>query len=490
MPKNNKGKKIKIRVADIVSRPQKAPIKKGKQKTESKNQLEKIIQIEIPQGAAVTEPAIINVVAGSKENILKEMAGIEKRAKEFEKNEEERFVEEEKPKRLKRKMGWRGYAGIFSLVAVLGVFAYAAAVFLPKADIQITTTKTEWKFNDTVLASKKVSSLDIQSKTIPGEIFSEKKSFTYSFPATGKNNSPTGAKATGKITIWNNGPTTQKLVVKTRFETPDGKIFKLDKAVTVPPAKTVSNKIVATSVDANVTADQAGEAYNIGPVARFTVPGLKGLSQYSDIYGSSSEPMTGGTLGQFLYPADQDIKNAEAQSRISLKQSLDSLLKLNIPSDFVLVDGSEDFKVTKDFVNKSVDQNGNASIILDGQISAAAFRKSDVLDLMKGLANPDLISRAVSGYGDFETVDYKIDYSGAKFNADQGQLSFTVNFSGNFWQPIKADEFIPKILGKNETDLRKLIYSLPAVEKATISFWPFWVQSVTSQAGRVTLEVK
>jgi hypothetical protein len=78
-------------------------------------------------------------------------------------------------------------------------------------------------------------------------------------------------KASGTIIIYNNySADSQKLVASTRFEAPNGKIFRISQPVTVPGKKGDT----PGSIEAIITADQAGPDYNVGLVD-FTIPGFK-----------------------------------------------------------------------------------------------------------------------------------------------------------------------------------------------------------------------
>lgn len=102
------------------------------------------------------------------------------------------------------------------------------------------------------------------------------------------------AKATGSITVYNEYATTPvKLIKNTRFETPDGLVFRAPADVVVP------GKSGATpgQVKITVVADAPGERYNVGPVTRFTLPGLKSGDMYTKVYARSTQPMAGGIVG-------------------------------------------------------------------------------------------------------------------------------------------------------------------------------------------------
>jgi len=105
-------------------------------------------------------------------------------------------------------------------------------------------------------------------------------------------------KATGKIKIFNVfSSKSQTLVASTRFETADGKIYRISNSVTVPGSVSQGNKVIPGAVSVNVLADQAGEQYNIG-LTDFTIPGFKETSKYEKFYARSETEMTGGFVGE------------------------------------------------------------------------------------------------------------------------------------------------------------------------------------------------
>ena len=80
--------------------------------------------------------------------------------------------------------------------------------------------------------------------------------------------------ASGKIIIYNKYSTAgQRLIKNTRFESPDGLIFRIKDPITVPGAKKVNGELVPGSVEAVVYADQPGDRYNIS-LSDFTIPSL------------------------------------------------------------------------------------------------------------------------------------------------------------------------------------------------------------------------
>lgn len=410
----------------------------------------------------------------------KELEDIDKKIEEFEKSEIKRFQEENDGK---KKLGWKTYF-ILSLAAiVIGAGVYWTVVFLPYAAVKITVQKVNWNYVDSVLAAKNAADIDLGQKKIPAEIFSQAKNFTFSFPATGRKHIE--RKATGKILIYNNySSSPQPLVASTRFEAPDGKIFRLQKAVVVPGAKVENGKVVPMSIEAEVAADKAGEEYNIGQTV-FTIPGLKGSLKYKGFYAESKEAIKGGFVGEAVYPTEEDVKKARAEAVESLKNASESFVLSQIPKEFKIIDGAKQFYVNQEKLSDESDEKGNFNFFLEGTYSVIAFKEADFLELMK-----------MSGRNNFnnDKLDinkFEAEYGVGRPDFDNGEISFAVNFRSDLWQsPEVGDDFKNKIAGKNEKELKSAIYSLPSIDKAIVSFWPIWVGRVPSNIKRIEIAVE
>src|SRR3989344_755828 len=145
-------------------------------------------------------------------------------------------------------------------------------------------------------------------------------------------------KASGKIIIYNNnGMNGQKLVANTRFETPDGLIFRIQESVLVPGQKTVSGVATPGSITATVHADQPGEKYNVG-LSDFTIPGFKSDSRFVKIIAKSDPkfPIKGGFVGAVKKIAPTDAASAKLAIETQLKNELQEDLKSQIPDSHVL----------------------------------------------------------------------------------------------------------------------------------------------------------
>jgi len=116
---------------------------------------------------------------------------------------------------------------IFSGLSALAIALFFAIVVLPRVTINLELEKTDWDFVGSLRVGSSIveNSFDGDVISLRGVTFSEKKNITKTYPASGSDFVERGA--TGIITIYNDfSSDPQDLVATTRFETPDGKIYR------------------------------------------------------------------------------------------------------------------------------------------------------------------------------------------------------------------------------------------------------------------------
>lgn len=383
------------------------------------------------------------------------------------------------PKRIIKHRVRRSVVGI-GAAAALFLIALAANAILPKADIKIVTVKTPWQYQDSIKGYK-LSGADPATATVPIQLFSQKAALRLSFPATGKKF--VERKAAGKMTIYNAySSDPQPLVAATRFVAPDGKLFRLTKNVIVPGAKIVEGKIIPSTLEASVIADQPGADYNIGPVDYFSIPGFKGTPKYQAFYGESKEPMTGGFVGEISFPTDNDIKNAKTEVAQKIESSLKEELTKQIPPEFKLIEGALKFLLLKQEVITESESANNFQIAAEAELSLMVFKEEEVVKMLE--------SRMKKEMGDsFQFKTFTIGYGAARADFAAGRISFPVEFQSLIAKSVDTETLRKDVKGKSEAELKALIYGLSDFQSATISLWPFWVKKVPNKEGRINIVV-
>ena len=220
------------------------------------------------------------------------------------------------------------------MVLAIGVAGVAMMIVLPEATLGITPKKETVVLEIPIKADTSASEINFETNVIPGQIVKVEKEKDFQFKSTGKSTGQ--SKAVGKITVYNEHtpPQSQALVKTTRFQAPDGKIFKTTQSIIVPEATIVGGKTIPGTIEVDVLAEGTGPEYNIGP-AEFSIPGLSGTPKSKSIYGKSSEPMQGGSKGEGPMVTLDDISNAKTQAENELLEAVKNELLEKLPKDAV-----------------------------------------------------------------------------------------------------------------------------------------------------------
>ncbi len=370
---------------------------------------------------------------------------------------------------------------LIGFILIIGGGVWVVNRFFGTANILIHFKKTPWAYEHSFLADTSVESTSSSAGyVLPGQLFSEEQNFVNTARASGVKS--VSDRATGVITIYNAySSAPQQLVASTRFETPDGKIFRLSQSALVPGAKIQDGKIIPSSIEAAIVADAPGSAYNLGPIPRLTVSGFKGSPKYSGFYGEITKPTKGGLIGQKAVPTAGDIQEAKDKTTGILKTSLEFKLNNDIASDFKQFDSARDFSITKLSVNENTDENGNFSVLSDAKVSTIGFREADIRGILK--------STAIAGDTTLTLQNLNIDYRVIKADIAGGKLSFFASASGTVTTDFSPEDFRLQLAGHTIEEARFAISKLPGLSDAKISVWPMWLRRVPSNTSRIKISL-
>jgi hypothetical protein len=379
-----------------------------------------------------------------------------------------------------RKVSAKVWWTLVAVVIAIGIVAYALTVFFNRADISINFKQTPWSYQGNFVADKAASA--IGNNTVPAQIFTSAKNVTQLFPASSHQN--VSIKAQGTITIYNAyNSSPQQLVATTRFLTPDGKIFRLASNVIIPGAQVANGQITPSSVSAIVVADQPGPNYNVGPVAKLTIPGFqKDPGRYQGFYGTIASGTTGGYVGQKAVPTAADVKAAQASTTAILQASLSNGFTTNYPNNFKILDGATTYQIGKLIVNTSTDANGNFTVLGQATMEAIGFDE--------GALKNYLLSLAQTTENNSAFASLNMDYSAVQANFTTGKVNFTAIAHSELEPAFDPADFTNSILGKSIAEARGSILALPNLSDGTISVWPLWLMHIPSDANKVHLTVR
>jgi hypothetical protein len=365
---------------------------------------------------------------------------------------------------------------VFYLVIFLFVFiaGFSVSAFFKSATIRVAPKQENRDLSDTFKATR-----DGDANTLTFQVVSTSKDVEKTVVATGEQ--MVEKKASGTIVIYNNTASIQKLVATTRFQTPEGLVYRLVNPVAIPAKTTVNGKSLAGSIEALVEADKIGTSYNIG-LKDFTVPGFKGDPKFSLVYARSKTEMTGGFSGMQKVVSKDLLTQAELEMENSLKDQLSKDIASQIPANFILYTQSIVYRFEPAQQVSSTD-------------GGAVLRK-------KGTANVLIFDRSILS----RSILLKIASENAQENikvANLEQLEFTYSAPGdintaqtiNFTLKGSADlvwffdENMLKndLLGLSKNDANSVIRKYSGIKEAWVETYPFWNQTIPKDPKKVTL---
>jgi len=404
---------------------------------------------------------------------------------------EERIFAEPLPERIKKEKtkkhfkisGRKLFIIALVIVAVLAL-AFVIYFVLPRAQVVINPKREKVKFETNIIADRDVNSTNVETSEIAGQIFETEKIESREFPSTGERD--VLEKAKGKVTIYNQySSSSQTLVKTTRLKSPDGKIFRLTSTVTIPGAVIDEGKIIASSKEVEVEADEAGAEYNIG-ATDFKIPGFEGTPKYDAFYGKSTQPMIGGAKGKMKVATQSDITGATEIVKLELKDKALEEFKMTIPADLKLLSDAQSLIIMESSSSVQANQPGEKfTISVKVKVAGIAFKENDALSLIeKSINNDTLKNRTLL----FSTIN--VTYKTTKIDLKQGFIELSCNVEADSIASFDEQRIKDDLAGKNETDVRKYLSSLPDIETAKVIFWPFWVKRVPTDKDKIKVITK
>lgn len=290
-----------------------------------------------------------------------------------------------------------------------------------------------------------------------------------------KRNAPTKGvekvekKASGQIVIYNTfSSSTQVLAENTRFETPDGKIFRINKKVTVPGSP--------KSIEVTVYADKAGEEYNVGLVD-FTIPGFKGTTKYEKIYARSKTKMMGGYVGEITVASKEDIESTRIDLRKSIEENLFKTMVSQKYEGFLL------YKNAFDIIFSSIGHSNETEVEENGSATAYLINQNEL--------EKALIEKYISKE-DIDNVDIvnieKLNFQLISVNANKNELTFKITGQGHFVWKIDSDSLINALISSENKDYEGVCRGYPNITTAEILFNPSWRKHMPSSPKRIDFE--
>ncbi|MFM2374158.1 MAG: hypothetical protein RLZZ234_153 [Candidatus Parcubacteria bacterium] len=366
---------------------------------------------------------------------------------------------------------------VVSIIVVAVVVGAIATITMTGADV---TVKPKWK--DVAVSAIIDAKKNGGARDMSYEVLSLSEEGERKISATGQEKVST--KATGEITVVNAQSTAkQRLIKNTRFESQNGKIYRITDSIEIPgTTKSASGEVIPGTIQAKVIADGPGESYNIPP-GKFTIPGLKGSEQYEKVYAESKSPMAGGYEGMKFIIDEGVLSKARQELHLELREKLLARLKSERPNGFVFFEPS----VTFSYVSLPPTDAGNQAVIMKEQakLSLPLFKTDSFATF--------IADKTIAGYGGepmrIEDVS-KLSFSYPATSTDVSMsesLKFRLEGSVRMIWKYDMEKLRASLKGLEESMLPTVLSEYSAIDRSRVIIRPFWKDSFPENLEKIRI---
>jgi len=353
--------------------------------------------------------------------------------------------------------GMFGIVTILVAVVLVVIVAFAVvSIFFHRANVTITLKTFTVPVAESFEASVDGVLLPFTNRTV-------EETLSKTVPRSGSEY--VEERASGTITVFNAySKSSQRLITNTRFESPDGLIYRIKNSVVVPGYTSQSDgTIVPGKIEVTVYADSPGEQYNIG-IVDFTIPGLSGTEQFKDMYARSVTAMSGGFVGEqaVVSPEVRDAALNELRSEIDRK--IRSSVEASMAEGEVFFLDTVAISVIEQ-PDRTVE--GGALVTLKAVATVPVFSEEK---LARAIAQEGGVS-----YESPLTIENE-DALAIRTEPSEvpGNIRLTLSGEAKLVGAYSKEGLIRDLVGKDRRNVGVVLSGYPAIADMKISVYPFW----------------
>lgn len=358
-------------------------------------------------------------------------------------------------------------------VIVLNFFGGATITVVPK--------------HDAIPMDQEMTALkNPQGEELPYAVMKVTLSETQEVPATGTKT--VTEKASGQVIVFNKQATAQRLIRNTRFQSPSGKIYRINESINVPKATTKSGQMTPGSVTVTVYADEAGPDYNSDPID-LTVPGLKGTPQFDKVYARSKGPISGGASGTLKTVSDQDMKQASDELRIALETKLRTKARADLAPTQIGYDKGLIIELKDATLStEKASSEDKATIAEEGTIYLVAFDRVQLSKAIEKALVPTYAGEDVV-IKNIDSLAFEMPAQGGESLWNQDKLTFSLKGTPELIWTVNQDIIIKSLLGAAKQNFNEILGKYPTVERAKATLRPFWKSTFPDNPSKITIKI-
>lgn len=299
--------------------------------------------------------------------------------------------------------------------------------------------------------------------------------------ATGQQN--VTEQASGMITIYKSTPSPQRLITNTRFEGPEGRIYRLVDSVVVPGA--VDGE--AGTIQAEVFASEPGEEYNAAAGTRFTIPGLESdAALFNAMYAENNQAFVNGFDGPRFIIDEDELATAQQGLREELRNALLEQLPNEKPAGLISFDTATAF--TYEQLPPTQYGDDLATIKERATLYVPLFSETEFAAFLAAAAVPGYEDEPVR-LDDPSVLTFSFTSATTSVSnlSNLEEISFSLEGRPTIVWTYDAGRLATQILGANRTALSQVLQAYPAIERAQAEIRPFWQRSFPTDINQINI---
>jgi hypothetical protein len=359
---------------------------------------------------------------------------------------------------------------IWAIVVIAVLFgAYYLASFFRVATVEIGVRSANKTVNDSIFITQDARTVATKDASLSIIVSADKEDEVLS-------------KATGKITVFNEQTASHALIINTRFQTDDGKIYRITSPITVPAAKNgvPGKKEVEVRADPDSNSDERWKEYNIPAGTKLVVSTYKENKSnlLTKIYAETATAISGGEKGIKRIASAIAVENASAQLDKDLEEQL--LREVSQLENLILLD----YKIVYSTVNSDNDKDSSGiKISKSADINAVLVKKDSLAKLLAGKIIPGYNGEKIE-IANFDQIKIKSKIAKDSIAPDMDNFDLGVEGDVFLVYLFNEQDLKESIAGKNKDDAEKSLASFPIALRG-IKISPFLYSKIPSNLDKI-----
>lgn len=292
-------------------------------------------------------------------------------------------------------------------------------------------------------------------------------------------------KASGQIIVFNETSKSQNLREETRFESPEGLIFKTaaGNGITVPAASGGT----PGQLEVTIYADEPGAEYNLG-LTDFVIPGWREIndSRFETQYARSKTEMTGGFVGTERTVDEAEKARVESALKTALEQRLLISAEAQKTDRFVFFDDGVVLEIAD--IEQGTGDDSSVDLVQEGVLTAILFNKEELSKIVAAQAMESYAGEPIM-ITNFDELEFTLTEK-ETFSANETErISITLAGMPHFEWLISKDELKEQLGGVHKKSFSDIIQQFSGVKRAELSIRPFWKTKIADNPENIAIQL-